>query len=565
MKLFKLSLIAMSTALVLGCDSGYYNNDETVVPGEPAREIPTGSGTSANRLTVDGTEFYVNGANIAWMYYANDFGKGFDETQARSLMKEVAAAGGNTVRWWVHTNGTTTPAWGTDGLVADETSQATAIADIKQALQAAEDEGVKIIFSLWSFDMLRGDQSGVPDVADNNYALLSDATVRQSYVDNFLMPLVTAIKAEPALLALEIFNEPENMLESWANPTHTVTMDEIYTTTAVLAAAIHNEAPDVMVTTGPKSLGMYFNNTGNNDGGSYAYSDTQMDYYLNQGYPEGLPEGYSADMARLDFYAPHYYDDLGKEGNWSPFYHNISYWELTKPVIIGEFFVDNGNDEGKPAEFTYFNDPLSEEELCGRLVSTDYAGGLGWQLSGNGGKYGDSVISCIETAKAALGNGGEEPEDPEGLIDFEDGDISGFTTHADGAEGQTLVLHTADASSGSHSLALQMVKPEGEKKAYITFPTDIVATVTKVTMQIKFPAGADAAAINGGKFYAKDASWNWVEGTWYSVAAGAGWAEISWTPETPITSPQEFGFQIYGDDGGAAFTGDFLIDDVLIE
>ncbi|KII75314.1 hypothetical protein [Vibrio renipiscarius] len=107
----------MSTALVLGRDSGYYG-DGSVDPSNQPREIQAGQGASTNFRMVDGAGFYVNG---------------LDETKAGELMQRVVDAGGNTVRWWAHTNLTKTLAWD-GGLVSCGASQANIIAGMKSAL-----------------------------------------------------------------------------------------------------------------------------------------------------------------------------------------------------------------------------------------------------------------------------------------------------------------------------------------------------------------------------------------------------------------------------------------------
>jgi hypothetical protein len=48
----------------------------------------------------------------------------------------------------------------------------------------------------------------------NNKALLTQDNLRQSYADNYLTPLVTALKGTPGLYSYEIFNEPEGMLST---------------------------------------------------------------------------------------------------------------------------------------------------------------------------------------------------------------------------------------------------------------------------------------------------------------------------------------------------------------
>jgi hypothetical protein len=39
----------------------------------------------------------------------------------------------------------------------------------------------------------------------------------------------------------------------------------------------------------------------------------------------------------LDFYEPHYYNNEGDGGRWSPFHQPASHWNVDKPIVIGEF------------------------------------------------------------------------------------------------------------------------------------------------------------------------------------------------------------------------------------
>ncbi|NLS12520.1 glycoside hydrolase family 5 protein [Vibrio sp. SM6] len=583
MKKFKLSLLAAATTLVLGCDAGYYNETPTPEkgPGEnnPNPDLELGTGKALNFIIGadgaihfaeapnDGEErFYINGTNVAWLNFANDFGKGFDYTKAEAMMNGVAAAGGNTLRWWIHTNGTTTPMW--DGsTVAAADKQEKAIDEIATALDLAEKKNLKVIFSLWSFDMLaKTTETGVADVIDNNFALLTDNAVRQTYIDNFLTPLVNKIKDKPALLALEVFNEPENMTEPWfrerealASSEYPVTVADIYATTAELTAAIHMAASDMLVTTGPKSLGQFVNESGS---GNNAYSDSNMEAALPSDYTDKA-------LAHLDFYAPHYYDDMGKEGAWSPFYHDVSYWELDKPVVLGEFYADATAD--KPADYDYFDDPLKGSQVCYRLVKANYAGGMSWQFAGNSGKYQQSAIDCMKAANEALGNSDvEDPTDPEGEgIGFEDGNIEGFKAFLDSTEGTILPLEVSndDARSGEKSAIIKATSVEGEKKILLQLPFDEETVLNEVKMYVKFSPEAKAAGVTGGKIYAKDSDWKFIPGDWESIDTEDenGWVEFTWISDSPLIGLKDLAFEAYGANNGLSFSGNILFDDIIIK
>ena len=63
---------------------------------------------------------FMSGINVAWSSpnnYAQDL-LNFEESVWIKLFDEVQAAGGNAVRWWLHTNGFQTPIFDHNGLVS---------------------------------------------------------------------------------------------------------------------------------------------------------------------------------------------------------------------------------------------------------------------------------------------------------------------------------------------------------------------------------------------------------------------------------------------------------------
>ena len=177
---------------------------ERLAPVVPPRSVPIGD-----------AEVYLSGFNIAWFDFAKDIGRGLDEKRLREALSDLVGVGGNTLRWWIHTDGTTTPEWGD---IAGERRVVgpggSFIADLRRALDIAAEYHVYIVPSLWSFDMLRDNAERRPPVRDN-YRLLSDDIVLGSYIQNALVPIVRALNGHPALAAWELFNEPENMTEPW--------------------------------------------------------------------------------------------------------------------------------------------------------------------------------------------------------------------------------------------------------------------------------------------------------------------------------------------------------------
>jgi hypothetical protein len=325
----------------------------------------------------------LSGFNIAWFDFAKDVGKGIDEQRLRQAASDVAAAGGNTMRWWIHTDGTTTPEWGiAHGERRVVGPGATFIADMRRALDIAREYHVYIVPSLWSFDMLRDNPERHPPVNDN-YRLLAEDAVLQSYIDEALTPMVRALNGHPALVAWELFNEPENMTEGWfqKDPAfyggEVPTLQRLQRVQAKMAAAIHRVALEqsqvALVTTGSKSMGKY---TSDAAGGTNLYRDDRM-----------VAAADGDALATLDFYEPHYYDNEGDRGAWSPFHHPASYWQVDKPIVIGEFHtLEPLNLLGQSVE---------PRTMCQRLMDHGYAGGWPWQWN----EHAEPIKVCLAAVR----------------------------------------------------------------------------------------------------------------------------------------------------------------------
>ena len=61
-----------------------------------------------NRIHHNGQDIFLSGMNLAWINFARDL-TDFNETAFTTALDEISAAGGNCIRWWLHTNGTSSP------------------------------------------------------------------------------------------------------------------------------------------------------------------------------------------------------------------------------------------------------------------------------------------------------------------------------------------------------------------------------------------------------------------------------------------------------------------------
>ena len=324
-----------------------------------ARQVcPTPQAGSPSTITHFGQPIRLNGANLAWSrdaHYARDVGTDYVDMRAfRERFAKIAAAGGNSARWWMHTNGTVTPHIEASGKVIGLSAQRTnqqVIDQVRAILDAAWAEGILLNITLFSFDfMCQQDRLGAHEAMLNQHS--------QSYLDNALAPLVHGLKDHPALFAWEIFNESEGMavgssffgdpnLQNCAvgraQPTR---IFQRFVNHA--AARIHAIDPNVKVTTSvghPHHLKDYTNR-------------------LLAGQAFSRPGGV------LDFYQIHWYSE-----DFNPFLKTAGSYRFDRPIVVGEY-------------------EASGEQNARRLLKNGYAGAWMWsQTSENDAKVSLTIQS----------------------------------------------------------------------------------------------------------------------------------------------------------------------------
>lgn len=313
--------------------------------------------TTSNLLEVNGKPFFASGMNLAWMSFANDL-TSFNATTFTQQCKQLSAAGGNTLRWWLHTNGTSSPQF-TNDTVSGITS--TEINNLKRALDTAQRYNIHLVLCLWSFDML---QSNAGSGIARNKKLIEDSAATAAYIRNALTPMVNALKGHPAILCWEVCNEPEGMSAEFGWSTQRTTMAAIQAWTNRIAGAIHRLDPQAKVSNGSWNIKVLTDVNG------------MYNYYRD----DRLIAAGKDSLGTLDFYMVHYYNVHFGPGE-SPFHHPKSYWNLDKPLLIGEF----------PAMGMYGGQiytPIPPIEAYNYAYNNGYAGALSWTMTahdGNGG------------------------------------------------------------------------------------------------------------------------------------------------------------------------------------
>lgn len=417
-----------------------------------------------NRIEYNDQQLFLSGANLAWNNFASDIGPGdTDFDHFADVLLQFHDYGGNAMRLWLHTNGTVSPEFNDGGFAVGPGDNT--IEDLKAILDLAWEREVGMKLCLWSFDMLSSTNDST--VLERNELLLTDTIYTRTYINNALIPMIDSLKEHPAIIAWEIFNEPEGMSDEfgWSGVGH-VAMSDIQRFVNLCAGAIHRADPNAKVTSGVWSFAALTDVSGlskvsrsfsqltgtekqelatsfNNKYRSNLSADevikylekissiTNYNYYTDE---RLISEGGDED-GTLDFYSVHYYTALGS--SVSPFKYDAAQWGLDKPIVIGEFAMQT-------------NDGVATDELFKHLYEAGYAGALPWSWTDEDFSTHEDMLAGMqymwdnyETDVDVDGIAGDFPiitlTEPENDAEFDEGAEITITAEASDNDG-TVVL-----------------------------------------------------------------------------------------------------------------------------
>ncbi len=273
----------------------------------------------AQRITVDGTyfkvngdEIFINGVNTPWDKW-NDFGGQYNHNFWNSEFQRIRQSGGNASRVWITCNGDVGINITQDGEVSGATDAHWQ--DLDDLFELALKHHVYIMATLISFDHTKNTY-----VKYNSWRnMLNNDAMVGSYIDHYVIPFINRYKDNPYLWCVDACNEIEWMHENTENGQ--IAWNRLQYFVGRVAEAVHQNSP-VLVTLG--SAAVKWNSDCSGCEGNF-WSDVN------------LQAQYDSPEAFLDFYSPHFYGWVVRWfGNFALDKTPESYGLTDRPVMVGE-------------------------------------------------------------------------------------------------------------------------------------------------------------------------------------------------------------------------------------
>ena len=287
---------------------------------------------------MDNKTLWPVGVNLAWYNWDQDFlDSGWTERFAaiKAQMDVMAAEGVHALRWWVFPDACNVPLFDGTGEGSLCTGLPTNwVNHMVEAADYAKAKNIRIYFCFTSFDW------GYNGRAWNHDDVFDNATVRRSFLDNAVKPILQALGTHEGVLGWDVINEPEWLISSadGGDPNNSC---EAFSLVAMqqfvkdVVAYVHTYAKQ------PVSVGS----------ASMKWCGGQYQFWKGLG---------------LDFYDFHWYD-------WATPYFNPLKTSpadlgLDKPCIIGEMMPNPGSSSLA----------MSHQEVLEGLYANGYSGYMPW-------------------------------------------------------------------------------------------------------------------------------------------------------------------------------------------
>ena len=441
--------------------------------GEAAFAAP-GLTVNGTDLLYNGKKIFFSGTNLAWSDYNSDVGDApLNENAWRKAVEGTRAAGGNAIRWWLFNNMSQSPEIDQSTHLVSGLKENT-IANMKKALDIADEYGVMVSMCLFSHNLMEPNQWGLYDKKLDitaNTQLFEDAGTK-AFIDNALVPVVKAIGNHNALMTWEVFNEPEGMTSvGWT--TKKLDKAVLQKFTNKIAAAIHATNPELLVSTGSVNI---------------QYQKHWNDAAL-------VAAGGKAN-GTLDFFQTHYYPYYQNDAV-SPFVNTAAqmatkYGYDSKPMIIGEFPASGWKGDTYTTSMAA-KTQISTEECYRKAFDGGYAGALAWQYIGdktesNFGGYTYTIEPALEAMKALATKEEASIKIKDISIDASSGDGMMAVTY--GADNAQIEYQKDFDLSGASTLTFEAKNnAANEADLYLIFKFTDAWTWTETTGSCKVAAG----------------------------------------------------------------------------
>jgi hypothetical protein len=199
--------------------------------------IPKPDLAGSTRITINGNNGWLLGANLPWINCGNDFGENaygsygigspnppqqsapLSSDDLRTAFQTMQASGVNVARWFLFVDGRAGITY--DSAAGSPTGLDGAIfRDIDAAVGIAAAHGIKIMFVLISFDWMF--EEAEDHVSGGRSYILRSPTLQDELVRNVFVPLFQRYANNDSVFAYDVANEPEWALTADGNPSDPV-------------------------------------------------------------------------------------------------------------------------------------------------------------------------------------------------------------------------------------------------------------------------------------------------------------------------------------------------------